>query len=92
MTRGLTALALLTPLSLFAQGVANGGARAISLAEAVRLAQLNAPAAVQARGQLRTSDAAIRSTYGSYMPSLNVNMGGSQLGGQAVNPNGCASP
>ena len=80
--------ALLTPLSLGAQGVASGGARPISLPEAVRLAQQNAPAAVQARGQLRASDAAIRTAYGSYLPSLNLNLGGTEQLGQAVNPNG----
>ena len=82
------AFALLTPLSLGAQGVASGGARPISLPEAVRLAQQNAPAAVQARGQLRATDAAIRTAYGSYLPSLNLNLGGTEQLGQAVNPNG----
>lgn len=82
MRRRIFVLALLTPLGLDAQGAAAGGARPISLDEAVRLAQHNAPAAVQARGQIRTSDAAIRSVYGSYMPSLSVSYGSNRQGGE----------
>jgi outer membrane protein len=82
MKRGLLIAALLTPMSLGAQGVASGGARPISLEEAVRLAQLNAPATVQARGQLRASDAAIRSAKGSFLPSLNLNYGSNKQGGE----------
>lgn len=47
----------------------------ISLPEAVALARRNAPAAVQARGQLRTTSSAVRSLYGSFFPSLNASMG-----------------
>ena len=54
------------------QGVTTGDARPLSLAEAVRLAQQNSPSTVQARGQIRTSDAAIRSAYGAFLPSLNI--------------------
>lgn len=82
MQRRLLVLALLTPLGLDAQGAAAGGARPISLDEAVRLAQQNAPSAVQARGQLRTADAAIRSAYGSYIPSLSLNYGSNRQGGE----------
>ena len=39
MNRRVLAFALLTPLSLGAQGVASGGARPVSLEEAVKLAQ-----------------------------------------------------
>ncbi|MDF1505451.1 TolC family protein [Roseisolibacter sp. H3M3-2] len=48
-------------------------ARPISLAEAVDLARRNAPAAVQARGQLRASEASIRSAYAAFIPSLSLN-------------------
>ena len=82
MSRRSLVIALLTPLSLGAQGVANGGARPISLDEAIRLAQLNAPAAVQARGQLRSTDAAIRSAKGSFFPTLNLNYGSNKQGGE----------
>lgn len=80
--RRLLALACLLPLRVAAQGVATGDARAVSLDEAVRLAQQNAPATVQARGQVRASDAAVRSAYGSFIPSLNVNYGTNRQGGE----------
>ena len=73
---------LLAPLSLRAQGPASAGARLISLDEAVRLAQQNAPLAVQARGQLRATDAAIRSAKGSYLPTLSLNYGSNRQGGE----------
>ncbi|MFP5354331.1 MAG: TolC family protein [Gemmatimonadota bacterium] len=82
MRRRFLVLALLAPLSLHAQGAAAGGARPISLDEAVRLAQQNAPSAVQARGQIRSSDAAIRTVYGSFMPSLSVSYGSNRQGGE----------
>ena len=82
MPRRFLVLALLAPLSLHAQGAATGGARPISLDEAVRLAQQNAPAAVQARGQIRTSDAAIRTAYGSFIPSLSLSYGSNRQGGE----------
>ena len=50
-----------------------GAARPIALAEAVQLAQRNAPAAVQARGTLRASEATIRSAYAAFIPSLSLN-------------------
>jgi outer membrane protein len=48
--------------------------RPISLDEAVALAQRTNPAAVQARGQLRTASSAVRSAWGSFIPSLNASM------------------
>lgn len=75
-------LILLTPATLLAQGATSGGARPVSLEEAVRLAQQNAPAAVQARGQIRSSDAAIRTAYGSFIPSLSVSYGSNRQGGE----------
>lgn len=48
--------------------------RPISLDEAVSLAQRNNPAAVQARGQLRTASSSVRSAWGSFIPSLNASM------------------
>ena len=56
----------------------------ISLQEAVSLAQRNAPAAVQARGQLRTSASAVRSAFGSFLPSLTANLSQSQQTGAVL--------
>ncbi|MGH7678436.1 MAG: TolC family protein [Gemmatimonadaceae bacterium] len=60
--------------------------RPISLPEAVVLAQRNAPAAVQARGQVRTAASAVRSAYGAFLPSLSGSMGQTKQGGQRFDP------
>ena len=52
------------------------GARPISLDEAVRLAQRNAPALVQARGQERVSRAGVTSAYAAFIPNVSVSAGG----------------
>src|SRR5260370_32560044 len=54
----------------------------ISLQEAVPMAQRNAPAAVQARGQLRTTSSSVRSAYGAFLPSLTVQANQTQQSGQ----------
>src|SRR5437773_1746246 len=58
----------------------------ISLQEAVALAQRNAPAAVQARGQLRTSASAVRSAYGAFLPSVSTSITQTKQGGQRFDP------
>ena len=78
---------------IVAQGPGAGTAsdtamRPISLQEAVQLAQRNMPAAVQARGQLRTTSAAVRSSYAAFLPSLNGSMGQSKQAGQRFNNSG----
>ena len=52
--------------------VDTSAARPISLAEAVELAQRNSPAAVQARGQIRTGQIAIRSAYAAFIPTVSI--------------------
>jgi len=54
---------------------AEPGPRPITLQEAVRLARQNAPAVVQARGQERSSDAAMRSAYAAFLPNLTLTAG-----------------
>ena len=90
MTR-LWMAALAAPVLLHAQGASVGGARPISLAEAVTQAQRNAPAAVQARGTLRTTAAATRSAYGAFVPTVTANIGAANTTGQ-VNQNGNLVP
>lgn len=82
--RSVLVLWLLVPVVATAQvrpGPAQVAARPIPLAEAVRLAQRNAPAAVQARGQITSSTAALRSAYGAFMPNVNVSASSSRLPG-----------
>ncbi len=82
--RHCAAIVWLVPAVLGAQasGAADSGARPISLTEAIALAQRNAPAAVQARGQIRTSAAAVRSAYGTFLPSLNLTVGNTRQAGE----------
>ena len=85
MMNRATALVLAIPFALAAQqspAATADGARAISLDDAVRLAQRNNPAAVQARNALRTTTAAVRTAYGQYIPSLSVSGSGSKSGGE----------
>lgn len=66
-------------------------ARRISLDEAIAMAQRNAPAAVQAEGQERTSRAAKTSAIGAIFPSASLSAGRTiQFGGgqTRVNSNG----
>ena len=66
-------------------------ARKISLDEAVRMAQQNAPEAIQAEGGERTSKAARAAAIGAILPSASLNMGRViQFGGgqTRVNQNG----
>ena len=55
--------------------VPTDGARPIGLDEAVRLAQQNAPAVVQARGALRSNAAQVRRNYALFLPSVNFSTG-----------------
>lgn len=79
LSRRLLALALLgAPAALSAQQpvVTDGSApRPISLDEAERLAQQNAPALVQARGALRSSAAQVRRNYATFLPNVNFTTG-----------------
>jgi outer membrane protein len=75
-------LLVLAPAIAGAQISLDTTARTITLDEAVRLAQRNAPQAVQARGLMRTSRAAVRSVYGSFIPTFTVGMSASQLEGE----------
>jgi len=87
MFRRFFLLSMLSPLVVAraqsgAASVAQDSLHAISLQEAVSLAQRNAPAAVQARGQLRTSASAVRSAYGAFIPSLSASLNQTKQSGQ----------
>ena len=59
------------PAALAAQTV-DTTATPITLTEAIRLAQQNAVTTVQARGNLRTSSAAVKQSYAAFLPSFSV--------------------
>ena len=65
---------VLTALAATGVSKAQEAPRPITLDEAVQLAQRNAPLAVQARGQLRSSDATVRGAYAAFLPDVSVNM------------------
>jgi outer membrane protein len=71
---------------------ADSAARPISLDEAVRLAQRNAPSAVAARGAIRASAAGVRSAYGAFIPSLSASAGNTRQGGDRLGPQGTLIP
>jgi outer membrane protein len=56
----------------------DSSARPITLAEALTMAQENAPSAIQARGQVRTTSAGVRSAYGAFLPNLSFSAGSSR--------------
>ena len=90
MKRVWLAIALAVPTVGAAQIMVTStpDARAITLAEAVQLAQQNAPQTVQARGALRTTSAATRAAWGAFTPSVTATMGGTNTVGQVISPNG----
>lgn len=80
----LTAIAMpwVAGAQVHASAAAQDTLHPVSLPEAVSLAQRSAPAAVQARGQLRTAASAVRLAYGAFVPSLSVSMNQTQQSGQ----------
>jgi outer membrane protein len=78
-------LLLLVPAIAAAQTGSAPQARPITLAEAVKLAQQNAPSAVQARGAIDQSEGQVRSTWGDFIPTLSISTGASKQNGQTLN-------
>ena len=86
------ALSMLFPTALAAQAGADSVARPISLDDAVRLAQRNAPSAVQASGNVRVNSATVRSAYMAFIPSLSVSSGATKQGGDRFDSQGQLVP
>ena len=64
----------------------------IELQRAIQLAQRNAPAAVQARGQIRTTTASVRAAYAAFIPTVNLTAGQSQQTGDRLGQSGDIVP
>lgn len=64
---------------------ADDGARPVTLAEAVQLAQRNSPAAVQARGLDRNAEAARRAARAAFIPNLNLTANSGRTQGTTIN-------
>jgi outer membrane protein TolC len=75
MTRTVLVIlvSLLAPLRLAAQD------RAVTLADAIKLAQRTQPSVVQAQGQVETSAAQRRSAWGAFLPSLTASSSASDF-------------
>ena len=86
------AVALIFPTALVAQTSADSMARPITLDEAVRLAQRNAPAAVQAAGTIRSNAAAVRSAYAAFIPNINLSSNATRQGGDRFDSQGQLVP
>ena len=82
----VTIALLALPAALAAQGIDSLAARPIALRDAVTLAEENGLAAVQARGQIRTAQSAVRSAKGALLPSLNVSLNQTNTSGDQLDP------
>jgi outer membrane protein len=81
----------LIPAVLAAQTV-DTTATPISLAEAIRLAQQNSVTSVQARGSVRTSDAAVKQSYAAFLPTFSVSAGTNHQSGDRFDTQGNLVP
>jgi outer membrane protein len=83
--RALLAL-LALPVALAAQAPDTLRARPIALRDAVALAEQNGIAAVQARGQVRNAESAVRTARGALLPSLNISIAQTNTSGDQLDP------
>lgn len=74
-------LAALLPSLASAQG-GETGARAISLGEAIRLAQQNSPQTVAARNTVNANEATVRTRWSAFLPTLSASAGAGRQGGK----------
>ncbi|MDP9176258.1 MAG: TolC family protein [Gemmatimonadota bacterium] len=80
------------PVISAAQATLDTTATPISLAEAIRLAQQNAPATVQARGSIQTSEFSVKQAYSAFLPSINLSAGTSRQKGDRFDTQGNLVP
>jgi|1185.fasta_scaffold10288_1 outer membrane protein len=64
----------------------------IDLQHAIELARRNAPAAVQARGQIRTANSQVRAAYSAFLPSVTITAGQSNQTGDRIGQSGNIVP
>jgi outer membrane protein len=83
---------MLFPTALAAQASADSVARPISLNDAVRMAQRNAPSAIQAAGNTRANAASVRTAYMAFIPSLSLSSGATKNGGDRFDTQGNLVP
>jgi outer membrane protein len=64
----------------------------ISLTDAIRLAQRNSITTVQARGTIRTTEAAVKQSYAAFLPSFSVSAGRQRQSGDRFDTQGNLVP
>lgn len=90
--RATLATTVLFPLISAAQVPIDTAATPISLAEAIRLAQQNSPATVQARGAIQTTSLSIKQAYSAFLPTINVSAGTNHQKGDRFDTQGNLVP
>jgi outer membrane protein len=90
--RAAVATLVLLPVIAAAQTPSDTTATPISLAEAIRLAQRNAPATVLARGAIQTSELSVKQAYSAFLPSVNLSAGTSRQKGDRFDTQGNLVP
>ncbi len=87
----ITAALLLAPAVLAGQ-VTDTAATPVTLSEAILLAQRNSLSTVQARGNIRTSEAAVKQSYAAFLPSFSVSAGRQSQNGDRFDTQGNLVP
>src|SRR5436190_5171784 len=72
--------------------VMDTAATPITLAEAIRLAQQNSPATVQARGTIQTSALSVKQVYSQFLPSINLSASTAHQSGDRFDTQGNLVP
>ena len=84
---------LVLPAALVAQAVPDTlAARPIALRDAVVLAEQNGLVAIQARGQIRTAESAVRAAKGALLPSATISLGQVNQSGERLDAQGRLVP
>ncbi len=66
-------------------GLSSDNARPISLTDAVQMAQRNAPGIVNAHGQERSANAALKAAKGAFIPNVNLTASSGHTQGSTIN-------
>jgi len=86
------ALLSIVSSTLAAQTSMDTTATPITLTEAIRLAQQNSVTTVQARGTIRTSEAAVKQSYAAFLPSFSVSASRQKQSGDRFDTQGNLVP
>ncbi|MEO8575194.1 MAG: TolC family protein [Gemmatimonadales bacterium] len=87
----ISAAVVSCPAALSAQAL-DTVATPVTLTEAIQLAQRNSLSSIQARGNVRTSSAAVKQSYAAFLPTLSVSAGRQQQSGDRFDTQGNLVP